>query len=117
MRFLKTLTVLAVSCSLALPPAGAYAQLAGGVGEFNLPSLGNVAGADLTVLEERSLGELRLTISFSFRFEINRSTLLRYRAASLLSIRDSLSLRKPKVNWPASSDTKSDTSRNATSPA
>ena len=57
MRFLKTLTVLAVSCSLALPPAGAYAQLAGGVGEFNLPSLGNVAGADLTVLEERSLGE------------------------------------------------------------
>ena len=57
MRFLKTLTVLAVSCSLALPPAGAYAQLAGGVGEFNLPSLGNVAGADLTVLEERNLGE------------------------------------------------------------
>lgn len=57
MRFLKTLTVLAVSCSLALPPAGAYAQLSGGVGEFNLPSLGNVAGADLTVLEERSLGE------------------------------------------------------------
>ena len=57
MRLLKTLTVLAVSFSLTLPPAGAYAQLSGGVGEFNLPSLGNVAGADLTVLEERSLGE------------------------------------------------------------
>lgn len=27
------------------------------MGEFNLPSLGNVAGADLTVLEERNLGE------------------------------------------------------------
>ena len=57
MRFLKTLTGLAVSCSLALPPAGVYAQLAGGVGEFNLPSQGNVAGAALTDLEERSLGE------------------------------------------------------------
>lgn len=56
-RFLKTLTVLATSFSLAFPPFGAYAQLSGGVGEFNLPSLGNVAGADLTVMEERSLGE------------------------------------------------------------
>lgn len=57
MRLFKTLTVLATCVSLALPPAASFAQLSGGVGEFNLPSLGNVAGADLTVLEERSLGE------------------------------------------------------------
>lgn len=57
MRFFKTLTVLTVCASLAVPSAGAFAQLSGGVGQFNLPSLGNVAGADLTVMEERYLGE------------------------------------------------------------
>lgn len=56
-RFFKTLAVVATSFTLALPPAGVRAQLSGGVGEFNLPSLGTVAGADLTVLEERDLGE------------------------------------------------------------
>lgn len=57
MRLTKTFTVIAVSLSLALPPAAVRAQVSGGVGEFNLPSLGNVAGADLTVMDERSLGE------------------------------------------------------------
>ncbi len=56
-RFFKPLTVFAVSLALLMPPALVRAQLTGGVGEFNLPSLGNVAGADLTVLEERDLGE------------------------------------------------------------
>ncbi len=42
---------------MTLPYVAPYAQTTGGVGEFNLPSLGTVAGADLTVLGERSLGE------------------------------------------------------------
>ena len=52
---LHRLTALAASLSIALTPTSAlYAQ---GVGQYNLPSLGTVAGADLTVLDERQLGE------------------------------------------------------------
>lgn len=51
----RRITALAVCASIALMPVPAvYAQ---GVGQYNLPSLGTVAGADLTVLDERSLGE------------------------------------------------------------
>ncbi len=49
------LTSLAVCVTMALTPLSAvHAQ---GVGQYNLPSLGTVAGADLTVMDERQLGE------------------------------------------------------------
>ncbi|MDO4936966.1 MAG: M48 family metalloprotease [Sutterellaceae bacterium] len=52
---LQRFTALAVCASIALTPMPAvFAQ---GVGQYNLPSLGTVAGADLTVLDERALGE------------------------------------------------------------
>lgn len=50
------LGAVALSLTLALTPAPVAVQ-ASGLGPYNLPSLGTVAGADLTVLDERALGE------------------------------------------------------------
>ena len=53
----KRLIVLAVSLSIAALPAPACLAADSGVGQYNLPSLGTVAGADLTTMDERHLGE------------------------------------------------------------
>ena len=53
---LHRLIALAAGLSIAAaPPAALPAD--SGVGQYNLPSLGTVAGADLTTFDERQLGE------------------------------------------------------------
>lgn len=53
----QRLIALAVGLAVGLTPAPAAFAAGTGVGQYNLPSLGTVAGADLTTMDERQLGE------------------------------------------------------------
>lgn len=54
----RPLTALAAALCIALTPSAVLTEAAvAGSGQYNLPSLGTVAGADLTVLDERALGQ------------------------------------------------------------
>ncbi len=53
----RRLTALCAALSIALCPAAGVRAQTKGVGQYNLPSLGTVAGADLTTIDERQLGE------------------------------------------------------------